>query len=88
VGPDRPKPGGDGTTTWKASAGSPPWARVAERPDEVEELHHRAGPAVGQDQWQGIGLGGADVEEVDVVPVELGGELGKELSLASWARQS
>ncbi len=22
----KPKPGSDGTTTWKASAGSPPWA--------------------------------------------------------------
>ena len=25
-GPDSPKPGMLGTTTWKASAGSPPWA--------------------------------------------------------------
>ena len=26
VGPDQPKPGSDGAMTWKASAGSPPWA--------------------------------------------------------------
>jgi hypothetical protein len=27
VGPENPYPGSDGITTWKASAGSPPWAR-------------------------------------------------------------
>ena len=30
-GPESPWPGSDGTTTWKASAGSPPWARGSVR---------------------------------------------------------
>jgi hypothetical protein len=50
---------------------------VGERADDVQELDDRAGPAVGQDQGQGVGFGGADVEEVDVLPVDGGGELGE-----------
>ena len=51
--------------------------RVAERAGDVEELEDRAGPAVGHDQRQGVRLGGADVEEVDVLAVDLGRELGE-----------
>ena len=49
--------------------------RVAKRPDHVEELDHRAGPAVAEDQREGVRLGRADVQEVDVLAVDLGGEL-------------
>ena len=50
-------------------------ARVGQRADDVQELHDRAGPAVGQDQRQRVRLGRAHVQEVDVLPVDLGGEL-------------
>src|SRR4029453_17993467 len=50
---------------------------VGERADDVQELHDRAGPAVGEEQRQGVGFGGADVEEVDVLPVDGGDELGE-----------
>src|SRR5919112_2863329 len=49
--------------------------RVGERVDEAEVLHRGVGPAVGEDQRRGVGLGGADVQEVDVLPVDGGGEL-------------
>jgi hypothetical protein len=49
--------------------------RIGERVDDVQELHDRAGPAVGQEQRQGVGFGGADVQEVEVGPVDGGGEL-------------
>ena len=49
--------------------------RVGERSGDVEELEDRAGPAVGHDQRQGVRLGGAEVEEVDVLAVDLGREL-------------
>ena len=63
-------------TRWKASAGvAAVGARVGERADDVQELHDRAGPTVGQDQGQGVGFRGADVREVDVGPVDGGGEL-------------
>jgi hypothetical protein len=48
--------------------------RVGERPDELQLLDDRAGPAVGDDDREGVGMLGADVEEVDVQPVELGQE--------------
>jgi hypothetical protein len=50
-------------------------ARVGERADDLQELHDRAGPAVGEDQGQRVRLRRADVHEVDGVPGELGGEL-------------
>jgi hypothetical protein len=54
---------------------APVGARVGERADDVQELHDRARPAVGHDQWQCVRLGGADVEEVDALPVDGSGEL-------------
>jgi hypothetical protein len=47
---------------------------VAQRPDHVEELDHRAGPAVSEDQREGVRLRRADVQEVDVLAVDLGGD--------------
>src|SRR5215217_961585 len=44
--------------------------RVGERVAEAEVLHYRVGQAVGEDQRRGVGLGGADVQEVDVLPVD------------------
>jgi hypothetical protein len=49
--------------------------RIGERPDDLRLLDDRAGPAVGDDQRQGVGMGGADVEEVEVEAVDLGREL-------------
>ncbi|GAB3834321.1 hypothetical protein GCM10027610_029750 [Dactylosporangium cerinum] len=44
-----------------------------QRLDHVLELQERAGPAVGEDQCERVGLRGADVDEVDVLAVDLGG---------------
>jgi hypothetical protein len=49
--------------------------RVGQRPDHPDELQHRAGPAVQQQQRQRARLGRADVQEVDVLSVNGGGEL-------------
>ena len=49
--------------------------RVRERADGLEQLDHRAGPAVGDDQRQRVLVGGLHVDEVDVDPVDLGPEL-------------
>jgi hypothetical protein len=49
--------------------------RIGEGPDDLQLLDDRAGPAVGDDQREGVGMWGADVEEVDVEAVDLGGEL-------------
>ena len=51
-------------------------ARVGQRSEHAEELERRARPAVGHDQRQGVVLGRADVQEVDRLAVDLGGELG------------
>ena len=45
--------------------------RVRQRPDSVEHLDHRAGPAVGHDQRQRVVMRRADVDEVDVHAVDL-----------------
>jgi hypothetical protein len=50
-------------------------ARVGQRSEQLQILHHRVGPAVGEDQRGGIRLRRADVEEVDVLMIDLGGEL-------------
>src|SRR5215203_1897310 len=50
-------------------------ARVGERADEVQILHNRTGVPVADYQWERIGLGGADVQEVDVLAVDGSGEL-------------
>jgi DNA-binding MarR family transcriptional regulator len=50
---------------------------LAERADDVQELHRGAGPAVGEDQRQGMGIPGAYVEEVHPVAVQLGDLLGQ-----------
>jgi hypothetical protein len=50
-------------------------AWVGQRADDAQELHDRAGPAMGEDQRQGLWLRGADVEEVDRLAVDGGGEL-------------
>jgi hypothetical protein len=65
VGPENPKPGIDGATMWKAS-------------DRVAAVSGRVGerPAVGDDQWQRRGLRGANVQEVHVLAVDGGRELG------------
>jgi hypothetical protein len=49
--------------------------RVGERPNDLEELDHRAGPAVGDDQRERAGVGRAYVDEVDSKPIYLCDEL-------------
>jgi hypothetical protein len=49
--------------------------RVGQRLDHLQQLDDRPGPAVGHDQRQGILVGGADVDEVDIDPVDPGHEL-------------
>jgi hypothetical protein len=49
--------------------------RVRQRADGLQQLDHRAGPAVGDEQRQRVRVGRLDVEEVDVDPVDLGREL-------------
>jgi hypothetical protein len=50
-------------------------ARVGERSDDAQKLHNRAGVPVADDQWERTRLGGADVQEVDVLAVDGSGEL-------------
>ena len=74
--PEKPKPGSEGATTWKASAGvTAERDRVDERLDHLVELDDRAGPAVGDHQRHRVGVRRALVDEVDVDPVDLGDEL-------------
>jgi hypothetical protein len=49
--------------------------RIAQRADGLEQLEHRAGPAMGHDQRQSIRMTRADVNEVNVESVDLGDEL-------------
>ena len=44
--------------------------RIGERPDHLEELDDRPGPAVRDDERQRVGVRRADVEEVDAEPVD------------------
>ena len=58
-------------------------ARIAQRADDVEKLHHRTRPAVQQDQRPRGWLGRFDVQEMHRLAVDLGAELrvGVELRL-------
>ena len=49
--------------------------RVGKRPNGVEHLDHRAGPAVSHDQRQRVLVRRADVDEVEIHAVDLGDEL-------------
>ncbi len=51
--------------------------RVDQRFDDLVEFDNRAGPAVGEDQRQGLGMRRAHVQEMNIQPVDLGGELGE-----------
>jgi hypothetical protein len=49
--------------------------RVGEQIDDLQLLDERAGPSVADDEWQRVLVLGANVDEVDVQPVDLGDEL-------------
>ena len=49
--------------------------RVGQRADDLEQLNHRAGPAVRDDQRQRVRVRRPHVDEVDVLAVDLGLEL-------------
>ena len=51
--------------------------RIGQRTDEVDELGDRARIPVGDDERQRIRLGRADVQEVDRLAIDRGGELGE-----------
>ena len=51
--------------------------RIGQGPDDLQEFDHRAGPAVGGDERQRVGMGRAHVDEVDSEAVDLGPELGQ-----------
>ena len=55
--------------------------RVGERADSLEQLDHRAGPAVRHDQRQPVVVPRLHVDEVDVHPVDLGLELRQRVEL-------
>src|ERR1700685_1390290 len=62
-GTEKPAPGSDGTTTSKASAGSPAIGpRIGQRPDDVLPVPERPRPAVRQDQRPGTRPHALDVE--------------------------
>ena len=46
--------------------------RISQRTEDVEELDHRPGPAVRDDQWQRVGLRRADVHDVNWLTVNVG----------------
>jgi hypothetical protein len=48
---------------------------IGERSDDLQLFDHRTGPAVRHDQRQCIFMPGADVDEVDVQPVDFGDEV-------------
>ena len=48
---------------------------VDQRPEDVEELDHRARPTVRDDQRQRVGVRRPRVDEVEVLAVDLGLEL-------------
>ena len=50
-------------------------ARVGERADDAEEFRDGAGPAMRDQQRQGIRLGRPDVQEVHVLAIDFGAEL-------------
>ena len=56
--------------------------------DHLQELDHRARPAVGDDQRQRVRVRRADVQEVDAEAVDRGLELAERFSRASQRRQS
>jgi hypothetical protein len=49
--------------------------RVGERADRLEQLDHRARPAVGHDQRQRVLVIGLRVDELDLHAIDLGREL-------------
>jgi hypothetical protein len=48
---------------------------IGERMDDLQLLDDRARPPVGDDQRQRVLVRGADVEEMNVQPINLGDEL-------------
>ena len=82
---ENPWPGSEGITRWNASAALAAVRRgIGERLDDLQLLDDRAGPAVRDDQRQRVLVLRADVDEVDVEPVDLGHEVrqGVQLRLA------
>ena len=56
--------------------------RIGERLDDLQLLDDRAGPAVRDDQRERVLVPRADVDEVDVQPVDLGQEVRQSVQLA------
>src|SRR5919106_3215202 len=54
-------------------------SRIGQRLDDLHLLDDRAGPSVQDDEWQGVFMLRADVNEVNVQPIDLGDELRQSL---------
>ena len=54
---------------------------IGQRPDQLDLLEHRAGPAVGDDQRKRILLARPDVDEMNVEPVDVRHELREGIQL-------
>ena len=81
-GRENPWPGIDGITRWKASAGSPPWARGS-LSGPMRSMNSTIEPGQPWISMSGVAsaLGRAHVQEMDGLPVDGGGELGVPVQL-------
>ena len=86
---ENPWPGSEGITRWKASAAlRAVRGGIGERLDDLQLLDDRARPPVRDDQRQRVLVLGADVDEVDVQPVDLGHEVAAGRSASPRTRAS
>ena len=54
---------------------------IGQRTDDLQLLDDRARPSMRDDQRQGFRMGRADVNEVDIQPINFGDELGQAVEL-------
>src|SRR5207249_4517345 len=52
-------------------------ARVGQERNQLQELDEGARPAMGEDEWEGIGAAAPLVDEMDGLAIEVSRELGK-----------
>ena len=75
---EKPKPGSDGTNDVKRVGGVAAMrGRIGQRLDHLVKLDHRTRPAMRDDQRHRFRMRRTDVQEMNVEPVDFGGELRK-----------
>jgi hypothetical protein len=62
--------------------------RIDQRFNQPEVVEDRHGPAMSQDQRQSVVVGRANMQEMDILPIDGGGELRIGVEFASQTRQS